>query len=138
MLPYFLDLGSRCLYLLASWKVCPINRLAVVFPGTTCLVSLIVWPRRILANGKLFVSLNVLYIPRYESKHLVSSALDASFRVKNEAKRDPISSSSKICIKSILCLVGLLIWKQIIIFLVSYFESHLERPISFDYLSFVI
>ena len=44
----------------------------------------------------------------------------------------------KICIKSILCLVGLLIWKQIIIFLVSYFESHLERPISSDYLSFVI
>ena len=69
------------------------------------------------------MSLNVLYIPRYESKHLVSSALDASFRVKNEA---------------ILCLVGLLIWKQIIIFLVSYFESHLERPISSDYLSFVI
>ena len=42
LLPYFLDLGSRHLYLLASWKVCPINRLAAVFPGTTCLVSLIV------------------------------------------------------------------------------------------------
>ena len=45
------------IYLLASWKVCPINRLAAVFPGTTCLVSLIVWPRRILANGKLFCEL---------------------------------------------------------------------------------
>ena len=73
--------------------------------------------------------------------------------LKDEAKRDPSSSSSKklpfdimdrykwrkICIKSILCLVGHLIWKQIIsIFLVSYFESFLERPISSDYLSFVI
>jgi hypothetical protein len=71
------------------------NRLATVFPGATCFVSRLTYFNQ---WKNFFVGLNVLYIPRYESKYFVSGALNASYGsrssvLKNEAERDPSSSS---------------------------------------------